>query len=138
MNFQRGKKSEDFEINFIPLIDVLLVIIIFLVVSTTFSRFSELKINLPLAEARPAEKHEIVINVTISKDGQYAINEESISLESVADIATVLKNISNEQPKPPIVVINADALASHQSVINVMEASRQAGLTKITFATKVN
>ncbi len=138
MNFQRGKKSEDFEINFIPLIDVLLVIIIFLVVSTTFSRFSELKINLPLAEARPAEKQEIVINVTISKDGQYAINEESISLGSVADIATVLKNISNEQPKPPIVVINADALASHQSVINVMEASRQAGLTKITFATKVN
>ncbi len=138
MNFQRGKKSEDFEINFIPLIDVLLVIIIFLVVSTTFSRFSELKINLPLAEARPTEKQEIVINVTISKDGQYAINEESISLGSVADIATVLKNISNEQPKPPIVVINADALASHQSVINVMEASRQAGLTKITFATKVN
>lgn len=138
MNFQRGKKSEDFEINFIPLIDVLLVIIIFLVVSTTFSRFSELKINLPLADARPAEKQEIVINVTISKDGQYAINEESISLGSVADIATVLKNISNEQPKPPIVVINADALASHQSVINVMEASRQAGLTKITFATKVN
>ena len=138
MNFQRGKKSEDFEINFIPLIDVLLVIIIFLVVSTTFSRFSELKINLPLAETRPAEKQEIVINVTISKDGQYAINEESISLGSVADIATVLKNISNEQPKPPIVVINADALASHQSVINVMEASRQAGLTKITFATKVN
>jgi biopolymer transport protein ExbD len=138
MNFQRGKKSEDFEINFIPLIDVLLVIIIFLVVSTTFSRFSELKINLPLAEARPAEKQEMVINVTISKDGQYAINEESISLRSVADIATVLKNISNEQPKPPIVVINADALASHQSVINVMEASRQAGLTKITFATKVN
>lgn len=138
MNFQRGKKNEDFEINFIPLIDVLLVIIIFLVVSTTFSRFSELKINLPLADARPAEKQEIVINVTISKDGQYAINEESISLGSVADIATVLKNISNEQPKPPIVVINADALASHQSVINVMEASRQAGLTKITFATKVN
>jgi biopolymer transport protein ExbD len=138
MNFQRGKKSEDFEINFIPLIDVLLVIIIFLVVSTTFSRFSELKINLPSAEARPAEKQEIVINVTISKDGQYAINEESISLRSVADMATVLKNISNEQPKAPIVVINADALASHQSVINVMEASRQAGLTKITFATKVN
>ena len=67
MNFQKGKKNEEFEINFIPLIDVLLVIIIFLVVSTTFSRFSEIKINLPLANAQPAEKQDVVINITVSK-----------------------------------------------------------------------
>ena len=136
MNFQRGKKSEDFEINFIPLIDVLLVIIIFLVVSTTFSRFSELKVNLPTANAKPAEKQEKVINVTISKNGEYSINEEIISSGKVSDIAIYLKNISNQNIDIPI-IINADALASHQSVVNVMEASRQAGLTKITFTTKV-
>ena len=63
MNFQRGKKHEDLELNLVPLIDVLLVIIIFLVVSTTFSRFSELKINLPTAEANSPDKKPNVINV---------------------------------------------------------------------------
>jgi|TARA_B110000238_G_scaffold17057_1_gene16676 biopolymer transport protein ExbD len=137
MNFQKGKKTDDFEINFIPLIDVLLVIIIFLVVSTTFARFSQLKINLPTAEANIADKNLDYINVTISKEGQYAINQKPISAQTVEDLTTKLREISDGNMDNPL-VINADALASHQSVINVMEASRQAGLTKITFSTKVN
>ena len=137
MNFQKGKKTDEFEINFIPLIDVLLVIIIFLVVSTTFARFSQLKINLPTAEANIADKSLDYINVTISKDGQYAINQKSISAQTVKDLTIKLKEISAGNIDNPL-VINADALASHQSVINVMEASRQVGLTKITFSTKVN
>ena len=137
MNFQKGKKTDEFEINFIPLIDVLLVIIIFLVVSTTFTRFSQLKINLPTAEANIADKNLDYINVTISKDGQYAINQKSISAQTVADLTIKLREISAGNIDNPL-VINADALASHQSVINVMEASRKAGLTKITFSTKVN
>ena len=137
MNFQKGKKTDEFEINFIPLIDVLLVIIIFLVVSTTFARFSQLKINLPTAEANIADKSLEYINVTISKDGQYAINQKSISAQTVKDLTIKLREISAGDINNPL-VINADALASHQSVINVMEASRQAGLTKITFSTKVN
>ena len=137
MNFQKGKKTDEFEINFIPLIDVLLVIIIFLVVSTTFARFSQLKINLPTAEANIADKNLDYINVTISKEGQYAINQKPISAQTVEDLTTKLREISDGNMDNPL-VINADALASHQSVINVMEASRQAGLTKITFSTKVN
>ena len=137
MNFQKDKKTDEFEINFIPLIDVLLVIIIFLVVSTTFARFSQLKINLPTAEANIADKNLDYINVTISKDGQYAINQKSISAQTVEDLTNKLREISAGNIDNPL-VINADALASHQSVINVMEASRQAGLTKITFSTKVN
>ena len=137
MNFQKDKKTDEFEINFIPLIDVLLVIIIFLVVSTTFARFSQLKINLPTAEANIADKNLEYINVTISKDGQYEINQKSISAQTVADLTIILKEMSAGNIDNPI-VINADALASHQSVIDVMEASRQAGLTKITFSTKVN
>tara|TARA_B100000795_G_scaffold218242_1_gene172325 strand:- start:1 stop:414 length:414 start_codon:yes stop_codon:yes gene_type:complete len=137
MNFQKGKKNDEFEINFIPLIDVLLVIIIFLVVSTTFARFSQLKINLPTAEANIVDKSLDYINVTISKDGQYAINKKPIRAQTVADLTIKLREISAGNVDNPI-VINADALASHQSVINVMEASRQAGLTKITFSTKVN
>jgi len=137
MNFQKGKKTDDFEINFIPLIDVLLVIIIFLVVSTTFARFSQLKINLPTAEANVADKNLDFINVTISKEGRYSINQKLISARTVAELTIKLREISAGNMDNPL-VINADALASHQSVINVMEASRQAGLTKITFSTKVN
>ena len=137
MNLQKGKKNEEFEINFIPLIDVLLVIIIFLVVSTTFSRFSEIKINLPLANAQPAEKQDVVINITVSKEGRYAVNEEPIDAVNISGIAVILDKISNKQLDTPV-IINADAKATHQSVINVMEASRQVGLTKITFTTKVN
>ena len=137
MNFQKGKKNDDLEINFIPLIDVLLVIIIFLVVSTTFSRFSQLKINLPIAEANFADNNPEHINVTISQGGKYAINEKSISAETVADLIIKLREVSASKIDSTL-IINADALASHQSVINVMEASRQVGLTKITFSTKVN
>jgi biopolymer transport protein ExbD len=137
MNFQKGKKNDELEINFIPLIDVLLVIIIFLVVSTTFARFSQLKINLPTAEANIADINPDRINVTISKDGQYSINEKLINAQTVAELTIKLKEISASKIEIPL-VINADALASHQSVINVMEASRQVGLTKITFSTKVN
>ena len=137
MNFQKDKKTDDFEINFIPLIDVLLVIIIFLVVSTTFARFSQLKINLPTAEANVADKNLDFINVTISKEGRYSINQKLISARTVAELTIKLREISAGNMDNPL-VINADALASHQSVINVMEASRQAGLTKITFSTKVN
>ena len=137
MNFQKDKKTDEFEINFIPLIDVLLVIIIFLVVSTTFARFSQLKINLPTAEANVADKNLDFINVTISKEGQYSINQKLISARTVAELTIKLREISAGNMDNPL-VINADALASHQSVINVMEASRQAGLTKITFSTKVN
>ena len=137
MNFQKDKKTDEFEINFIPLIDVLLVIIIFLVVSTTFARFSQLKINLPTAEANIVDKSLDYINVTISKDGQYEINKKPIRAQTVADLTIKLREISAGDINNPL-VINADALASHQSVINVMEASRQAGLTKITFSTKVN
>ena len=137
MNFQKGKKNDDLEINFIPLIDVLLVIIIFLVVSTTFARFSQLKINLPIAEANIVDNNSEHINVTISKDGQYAINEKPINAKTVAELTIKLREISASKIDSSL-VINADALASHQSVINVMEASRRAGLTKITFSTKVN
>ena len=137
MNFQKGKKHDELEINFIPLIDVLLVIIIFLVVSTTFARFSQLKINLPIAEANIVDNNSEHINVTISKDGQYAINEKPINAKTVAELTIKLREISASKIDSPL-VINADALASHQSVINIMEASRQVGLTKITFSTKVN
>jgi biopolymer transport protein ExbD len=137
MNFQRGKKYEELELNLVPLIDVLLVIIIFLVVSTTFSRFSELKINLPTAEANSPDKKPNVINVTITTDGVYSVNETQLPNKSLESIIAALKNSSKGEKDVPV-VISADAKCEHQSVINVMEASRQAGLIHITFSTKIN
>ena len=136
MNFQRGKKHEDLELNLVPLIDVLLVIIIFLVVSTTFSRFSELKINLPTAEANSPDKKPNVINVSITADGVYSVNETQLPSKNLEAIVAALKNSSKGEKEVPV-IINADAKCEHQSVINVMEASRQAGLTHITFSTKI-
>ena len=137
MNFQRGKKHEDTELNLVPLIDVLLVIIIFLAVSTTFSRFSELKINLPTAEANSLDKKPNVINVSITADGAYSVNEVQLPNKNLESIILALKNSSKTDKEIPV-IINADAKCEHQSVINVMEASRQAGLNHITFSTKIN
>lgn len=139
MNFRRGSQEDELEINFIPLIDVLLVIIIFLVVSTTFSKFSELKINLPTAEAIPQDKDLEKVDIVITSDNQYFINEVQITDNTIAGILEELKNLKSKFNNDlPTVIINADAMSNHQSVINVMEAARLSGLNKVTFATKVN
>ena len=91
MNFQRGKRHEDLEMNLVPLIDVLLVIIIFLVVSATFSRVSELQINLPTAEANPQQDKPLIITVDIDASGHYAVNSAAISDPNVATIGVALR-----------------------------------------------
>ena len=139
MNFRRGSQEDELEINFIPLIDVLLVIIIFLVVSTTFSKFSELKINLPTAEAIPQDKDLDKVYIVFTSDNQYFINDVQITDNTIAGILEELKNLKSKFNNDlPTVIINADAMSNHQSVINVMEAARLSGLNKVTFATKVN
>ena len=140
MNFRRGSQTEELEINFIPLIDVLLVIIIFLVISTTFSKFSELKVNLPSAEAAPQDKVIDRIDIVITSDNEFFINEEKLNKDSIEELANKLKDIKSSinSEEQPSVVISADALSNHQSVINIMEAARLSGLNKVTFATQVN
>jgi len=134
MNFQRGKSNDDLEINFIPLIDVLLVIIIFLIVNATFSRTSELQINLPTAEASVPEGKPVLIGVDIDAAGHYMIESKAAGA-SVDDIASALQEAVGDR-KDPTIVINADAKSTHQSVVNVMEAARVANYTHITFATQ--
>lgn len=135
MNFRRGLGKEEPEINLIPMIDVLLVILIFLMVTTTFTRFAELKINLPSAEAnKPAERNNEV-HVAIDAQSKYAVNSAAVAFRSTQIFADELKRAAANLSEP-VIVINADANASHQSVINVMEAARLAGLSRITFATQ--
>ena len=136
MNFQRGKRHEELEMNLVPLIDVLLVIIIFLVVSATFSRTSELQINLPTAEASSPQDKPLVITVEVDASGRYMVNGNAVEGAEVSAIASALTKAAGDG-KEPTIVINADAKATHQSVVNVMEASRQANYTHITFATQI-
>lgn len=136
MDFRRGRKHEELEINLVPLIDVLLVIIIFLVVSATFSRINELQINLPTAEANAPQEKPLIVEVGVDASGQYTVNKTTLTQPSVEAIATALKKAVGNG-KEPTIIINADAKATHQSVVNVMEASRQAGYTHITFATQI-
>jgi len=135
MNFQRGKKHEELEINFIPLIDVLLVIIIFLIVSATFARTNELQINLPTAEANAPQDKPLMIEVAVDATGRYLINGKTLADSTVTGISAALQAAAGAG-KEPTIVINADAKSTHQSVVNVMEASRVAGYTHITFATQ--
>ena len=122
--------------NLVPLIDVLLVIIIFLVVSATFSRTSELQINLPTAEANSPQDKPLVITVEVDAAGRYMVNGNAVEGAEVSTIASALTKAAGDG-KEPTIVINADAKATHQSVVNVMEASRQANYTHITFATQI-
>ena len=135
MNFQRGKRHEDLEMNLVPLIDVLLVIIIFLVVSASFSRTSELQINLPTAEPTALEDKPLVITVEVDAAGHFMVNGAEVGSGDVAAIASALSKAAGNG-KEPTIVINADAKSTHQSVVDVMEAARQANYTHITFATQ--
>jgi biopolymer transport protein ExbD len=135
MNLRGVRGREDPEINFIPLIDVLLVILIFLMVTTTYQRVAELQITLPEAEADAAKQRPKEINVGIDAQGRYVVDKNVFTFTTVAALADMLKRAAGDA-KEPVVIINADANATHQSVIHVMEAARQAGLVHITFATQ--
>jgi biopolymer transport protein ExbD len=134
MNF-RGIQKEDPEINLIPMIDVLLVILIFLMITTTYSRFAELNITLPSADAQKQLERPNEISVAVTSAGQYVIDKRQAPFRDVAGLAEDLKKAATGR-KDPVVVIDADANATHQSVIHVMEAARLAGLTQVTFTTQ--
>jgi biopolymer transport protein ExbD len=135
MNLRRNRGHDEPEINFIPLIDVLLVILIFLMVTTTYQRVAELQITLPEADADAAKQRPKEINVGIDAQGRYVIDKNVFTFSTVGALADMLRRSATDV-KDPVIIINADANATHQSVIHVMEAARQAGLVHITFATQ--
>ena len=135
MNFRALRVREDPEINFIPLIDVLLVILIFLLVTTTYQRFAELQITLPEADAEQSKQRPREINIGIDANGRYVINKAVFNFNGVPQLVETLKSAAGDA-KDPVIIINADANATHQSVIHVMEAARLAGILQITFATQ--
>ena len=135
MNLRGTRDRDDPEINFIPLIDVLLVILIFLMVTTTYQRVAELQITLPEADADAAKQRPKEVNVGIDAQGRYVIDKNVFTFSTVGALGEMLRKAAGDT-KDPVVIINADANATHQSVIHVMEAARQVGLIHITFATQ--
>ncbi len=147
IDFRRGRKREDPEINLIPFIDVLLVVLIFLMVTTTYSKFTELQITLPTADAEKAIEKPFEINVTVDAKGNYTVNNVPVAFHGVASLADDLRRAATIGPdgrplaapvKEPVIIVNADQFAMHQMVINVLEAARMAGYDKLTFAAQTS
>ena len=132
MNFRRHRNEEP-EINLIPFIDVLLVILIFLMLSTTYSRFTELQLTLPAANAEAMRERPAQIVVAIAADGRTLLDRREIDGRSVERLAAELVAATAGR-NDTVLIISADALSSHQSVINVLDAARRAGLSRLTFA----
>ena len=135
MNFQRGREKEPLEINLVPLIDVMMVILIFLMVSTTYSKYTELAITLPTAESEKQPERANEIMVLVNAQGNYVINKAAVPYRTTEQLAVELRRAAATL-KEPVVVISADATATHQAVVRIMEAARVAGLSQITFTTQ--
>lgn len=133
MNFRRSAAADEPEINLIPFIDVLLVVLIFLMLSTTYSRFTELQVNLPTADADKLKDRPRELVVSVSSNGRYVVNRQALEGRSVEALTARLKEASGGQAET-VVIVTADAVAAHQSVVNVLDAARRAGLARITFA----
>jgi biopolymer transport protein ExbD len=136
MNF-RKQRLEDPEINLIPFIDVLLVVLIFLMLSTTYSKFTELQIKLPVANSDKARDRPREIIVSVSADGRYTVNRKPVEGRSVELLSAELASAAAGSPDM-VVIVSADATAAHQTVINVMDAARRANLPHLTFATQTS
>ncbi len=133
MNFGRNEPVDEPEINLIPFIDVLLVILIFLMLATSFSRYTELQVRLPQADAAKMQDRPRELVVAITADGRYAVDRQPVDGRDVALLAQRLREAAAGR-QDTVVVVSADALAPHQAVVNVMDAARRAELSRLTFA----
>ena len=133
MNFRGGHSDEEPEINLIPFIDILLVVLIFLMLSTTYSRFTELKVNLPTADAEKLQERPREIIIAVGADGRYSLDRQPLDGRDVDALTTAMR-VAAAGKTDAMVIVSADAMAVHQSVINVLDAARRAGLARVTFA----
>ncbi len=136
MNFRQGSRDEP-EINLIPFIDILLVVLIFMVLTTTYSKYTELQVRLPVADAEQPRQRPAEVLVSVAQDGRYAVNGQVLASAAAQDLSMALAEAAKGDDNA-VVVINADAAATHQAVVTVMEAARRTGLAHITFSTQTS
>ena len=131
----RPRQPEEPQIDLVPFIDVLLVILIFLMLTTTYSKFTELQVTLPVANADASRERPKEIVVAVAADGRYAINKRPLEARSVDAVASALRGLASADS---ILIISADAAAPVQAVVTAMDAARREGLTRITFAAQTS
>lgn len=137
MDFRKGRAREELEINLIPFIDVLLVILIFMMVTTTYSKFTSLHIQLPTEDGDRSKEQITRIHVGVDAHGHYAINDQVVTATDAVGLKAELKRVADEKGlKDPDLVIDADAMATHQAVMNVLKAAGDVGFDKVTFTTQ--
>lgn len=139
MNFRKRQPDDEIEINLIPLIDVLLVILIFLAATTSFNRYQQLKLTLPRASADAQQPD--ALRIAVSHDGLYAVQGQVLPGTTTTDVADALRQLlgresGSGEAAEPVLVIEADAQASHAAVVRAMEAARLAGIERVHFATQ--
>ena len=132
MNFRR-RRIEELDINITPLIDVVFLLLIFFMVSTTFDHQSELNIDLPEAEGELSEKDNLSIEISIDASGRYYINEQELINSQVETLMQQLRQSAGEN-KDPRIVISADKNTPHQAVMSAMDAARRLNYSHLTFA----
>ncbi|WP_455205800.1 ExbD/TolR family protein [Kaarinaea lacus] len=130
----RQAKSEELDVNITPLIDVVFLLLIFFMVSTTFERESEIEVTLPKAAIDKPVKEDFLIEVTINSEGTYFVNGQRVINTQTATLKQALLKVADGRQDPPIIV-SADANTTHQSVVKVMDAARQLGFIHLSFAT---
>jgi len=136
MNF-RPKSPEELELNITPLIDVVFLLLIFFMVSTTFEHESEVNITLPKASKEIAQAKPDAINVAIDAQSRIFVNDKELLNSRISTIKEALYDIAVDLEDAPI-IISADEETPYQIVIRTMDAARQLGLVKITFATRIS
>ena len=135
MKFKR-RQVEDIHINLTPMIDCLLFILVFLLLSTTFNQMSRMNLTLPDAQGVPPKQYDKKIEVVVDASGHYSVNGQSLSSKETSDLNTAIKQISNER-RDLMFVIAADAKAAHQDVIRVMDVAGELGFVNVNISTKV-
>lgn len=135
MKFKRSN-VEDVHINLTPMIDCLLFILVILLLTTTFNQNSRINISLPDAQGVPPKQYDHKIEVMVDSSGYYAVNGQALSSKEVADLSAAIKQVANDR-RDIMFVIAADAKATHQDVIRVMDVAGQLGFVNINISTKV-
>ncbi len=138
MNLRPGHKEENVEVNLTPLIDVVFLLLIFFMVSTTFDRHAKLKVSLPEASTKATQQQDNPLVLSIDAKGNYFLNDRQIVNQQLKTLKqAILKTISssNMNIADVALVLRADANTPHQSVVRAMDAASQIGLTRLSIAT---
>jgi len=134
MNF-RKKQNEPLDVNVTPLIDVVFLLLIFFMVSTTFNKTSEIQIDLPKASGKHEQQHKFVLEISIDNQGRYFVNNRRLRNNNIETLKQAIRETVGDR-KNPHIVINSDKDTSYQSVMTAMDAVRQSGMNRFSLSVK--